>query len=163
MIWYVIILYDIWSNVIWCRMICYDILWYDINKLFARRIEFLCLSSRWIYFYLIVQHCMHVCKLLMQHVLLCNRIGHVWGLDKGYGFSMYWAPCLYVLTCGLATKSTAIHSPLLFSLDDTFVFQSPSSSPCPVLFVSCRIFILVSVFVPSPLLGSTQFLEPIVL
>ena len=53
---------------------------------------------------------------------------------------------------------TFIHS-CFSSLDDTS-FLHPSSSPCPVRFVSLGIlFSLFVVFVPSPLLGSTHFIE----
>ena len=107
-----------------------------------------------------------MCKLLMQQILLCNRIGHVRGLDKGVWFFNAFSPLLVCFDSWPGYK-VVIHSfTLAFSrsLDDTFVFLSPSSSPCPVLFVPCGNFSLVflGVFVPSLLLGSTQFLEPIV-
>ena len=89
-------------------------------------------------------------------VLLCNSIGHGRGLDRVFGCLNVLSPTRDDFWPGYKA-GTFIHS-CFTSLDHTS-FLHPSSSPWPVRFF----FFFFCVFVPSPLLGSTHFIEQLFL
>ena len=106
---------------------------------------------------------MQVLKLVMQQFLLRNSIGHVRGLDKGFGCLNVLSPPPLVMIFGQATKQS--HS-FILAFPRWITLRSYIPPPPPLalsaLFPWGILFSLFGVFVPSPLLGSTHFIEKII-
>ena len=98
-------------------------------------------------------------KLVMQQFLLCNSIGHGQGLDRGFG-------CLNVLSpptrddfwpgYKAGTHSFILAFPRWMTLRS---YIPPPPLVLPALFPWGILFSSFGVFVPSPLLGSTHFIQ----